>query len=154
MNHPALVASDFSVGVELPAFAIPLTLQRLVMEAGVNRDFTPTHHDRDLAARSGAPAPYANTPFVVALVEAAVRQWIGGQGRLLELDVRIRHFNRAGTTLEVGGVVTAVGPLGDLASDGLDPQGWTRVDATMWIDAGDTRNVDGTVIVAVPRPVR
>jgi hypothetical protein len=57
-----------------------LTLQRLVIEAGVNRDFTPTHHDVTLAVASGAPAPYAKTPMIMAMLEAGLRSWMGIEG--------------------------------------------------------------------------
>jgi hypothetical protein len=43
-----------SVGESLPAISIPITLQRLVMEAGANRDFSLMHHD-GAVARQRAP---------------------------------------------------------------------------------------------------
>ena len=38
-----------AVGDVLPAIEIPITLQRLVMEAGANRDFSLMHHDSAVA---------------------------------------------------------------------------------------------------------
>ena len=59
-----LAFADVAAGAELAPFSIPLTIQRLVMEAAANRDFTPIHHDRELTRDSGAPDPYANTMLV------------------------------------------------------------------------------------------
>ena len=50
-----LTFNDVVEGAELPEFAVPLTIQRLVMEAGANRDFAPMHHDREIARATGAP---------------------------------------------------------------------------------------------------
>ena len=46
--------SDIAAGAELPAIAIPITLQRLVMEAGANRDLSLMHHDIKVAQATGA----------------------------------------------------------------------------------------------------
>ena len=37
--------SSVKAGEEIPAIAIPITLQRLVMEAGANRDLSLIHHE-------------------------------------------------------------------------------------------------------------
>ena len=51
--------------------SIPITLQRLVMEAGSNRDFSLMHHDNEVAKITGAPSAFANTFFFVHLVGIA-----------------------------------------------------------------------------------
>ena len=38
-----LTFEEVKVGDELPELALPLTVQRLVMEAAANRDFVPLH---------------------------------------------------------------------------------------------------------------
>ena len=53
----ALVFDAIREGDELPPFSLALTLQRLVMEAGVNRDFAPIHHDPQIARATGAAEP-------------------------------------------------------------------------------------------------
>lgn len=143
--------ADVAVGAPLPVFDLPLTLQRLVMEAGVNRDFTPTHHDTRLAIQSKAPAAYANTLLVMSIVEAGLRQWMGPEGVLLELDVKMLRFNEEDTTLRVGGVVRAVGPVAADERRGLDPATWGRVDVDVWIDNERGRTIEGTASVALVR---
>jgi acyl dehydratase len=53
---------------------INLDLQRLVMWAGVIRDFAPLHFDRRFARAAGAPDAFANTQFVLALYERALAE--------------------------------------------------------------------------------
>lgn len=53
-----LTFEEVKVGDELPELALPLTVQRLVMEAAANRDFVPLHHDDAAAQRTGAPAMF------------------------------------------------------------------------------------------------
>ncbi|MER2535931.1 MAG: hypothetical protein ABTQ31_12295 [Rhizobiaceae bacterium] len=139
--------ADVAVGSPIPVTTLPLTLQRLVIEAGVNRDYTPTHHDPALAVASGAPAPYANTPMIMAMLEAGLRNWMGVEGRLLELDFRMRRFNLVGSLLEIGGRVTSLGPV---APDcGLDDGEWGEVTLDCWIASGADRTVEGLARVAL-----
>ena len=144
---PFLRLDDARIGELIPVTRLPLTFQRLVIEAGVNRDFTPTHHDPILAAKSGAPAPYANTPMILALLEAGLRNWMGIEGRLLELDCRMRKFNLAGSLLEVGGCVLSTGPL--VSQCDLASEEWGEVELDCWISSGADRNVEGTARVAL-----
>ena len=60
-----LTFEEVKVGDELPELALPLTVQRLVMEAAANRDFVPLHHDDAAAQRTGAPAMFANTSSLI-----------------------------------------------------------------------------------------
>lgn len=97
---------DVRPGMALRPFAVPLTLQRLVMEAGVNRDFAPMHHDRDEARLSGAPDVYANTLLIQAIYEAALRQTFGLAARLRGLTFDMQYFNLVDEVLVAKGYVT------------------------------------------------
>lgn len=138
---------DVAVGSPIPVTTLPLTLQRLVIEAGVNRDYTPTHHDPALAIASGAPAPYANTPMIMAMLEAGLRNWMGVEGRLLELDFRMRKFNLVGSLLDIGGRVTSLGPVAP--DNGLGGGEWGEVTLDCWIESGTDRTVEGQARVAL-----
>lgn len=84
-----MISHDVAPGDSLPVFTLPLTVQRLVMEAGVNRDFTPIHHDSAVARSHGAPNMFANNLLLQALFEATIREWMGLAGRLKALRFRI-----------------------------------------------------------------
>jgi acyl dehydratase len=140
-------------GDTIGVFELPLTLQRLVIEAGVNRDFTPTHHDPELAVASGAPGPYANTPMILGLLEACLRTWMGIGGRLLELDFKMVRFNTVGSLMQAGGRVTVTGGTIDSrwCDLGLEPREWDRVGVNCWITADGHITVEGSAVVALPR---
>ena len=142
-NHRPLRSTLFetvAVGDEIPTFDLPLTLQRLVMEAGVNRDFTPLHHDPPDARATGAPGAYANTMFIQAMLEATVRNWLGDTGRLRELNIRMVKFNLAGSLIRAGGEVTALAEC--------DGEGQASLE--LWMRSDDVKTVTGTAVVSLP----
>ena len=136
----ALTFDTVTVGVELPEFSVPLTIQRLVREAAANRDFAPIHHDRDIARATGAPDPYANTMLVQAVFEATLREWMGLAGRLRRLGFSMRSFAVAGAILSGHGVVTGTRQC----------DGGGEVDVDVWTASGGTKTASGTATVWLP----
>lgn len=97
---------DTAVGDGLAPVAFPLTVLRLVMAAGANRDFNAIHHNADVARASGAPDLYANTLLLQGMWERAVRGYIGDAGVLLrQQGFRMHRFNCPGETVTVRGRV-------------------------------------------------
>jgi hypothetical protein len=98
-----------SVGESLPAISIPITLQRLVMEAGANRDFSLMHHDGAVAQTAGASDAFANTFFLMGMFERLVREWAGAKARFRKMGpLKMLNFNVVGDTLVFTGRVTSV----------------------------------------------
>lgn len=103
---PGRYFEDVGVGEELPPVSIPLTVYRLVMAAGSNRDFNSIHHNSEYARSTGAEEMYANTSFLMSSWERLIRDWCGVTGRIRAIKgFRMRAFNYAGTTMRVIGVV-------------------------------------------------
>lgn len=101
--------SDIAAGAELPAIAIPITLQRLVMEAGANRDLSLIHHDTKVARATGAPDAFANTFFLMGMFERLMREWAGPAARIRKIGpLRMMIFNAAGDTVYFKGTVESV----------------------------------------------
>ena len=101
--------SDIAAGAELPAIAIPITLQRLVMEAGANRDLSLMHHDTKVAQATGAPDAFAKTFFLMGMFERLMRDWAGPKARIRKIGpLRMIMFNAVGDTLHFKGVVESV----------------------------------------------
>src|SRR5882757_10213967 len=73
---------DIAEGDEIPAVSFPLSVYRLVVEAGANRDFNSIHHSSEYARASGAPEMYANTGFLLGMWERTVREFIGLRGSI------------------------------------------------------------------------
>lgn len=95
------------IGDKLPEINMPLTLHRLVMEAGVNRDLSMIHHDKAVAQSTGANDAYANTFFLMALFERQLRSLMGSQGSINKLGpMRMMGFNCVGDNLCVKGEIT------------------------------------------------
>jgi acyl dehydratase len=98
--------SEVIEGEALSPLQVPLTLYRLVMAAGANRDFNSIHHNSEFARASGAPEAYANTYFLQGLWERCVRGYIGAAGGIHGLhDFRMHSFSTVGQTLTVEGRV-------------------------------------------------
>ena len=97
------------VGDTLPEISIPITLHRLVMEAGANRDLSMIHHDTKIAQATGAPDAYANTFFLMGLFERQLREFIGLKGRIKKIGpMQMKTFNCVGDILVVKGTITAI----------------------------------------------
>ena len=73
---------EISVGDELGPVDFPLSIYRLVVAAGGNRDFNSIHHNRSYATASGAPDAYASTFFLLGTWERLVRDFIGSAGTI------------------------------------------------------------------------
>ena len=97
------------VGEYLPEISIPITLQRLVMEAGANRDFSLMHHDGSVARTAGASDAFVNTFFLMGMFERQVREWAGTAARLKKMGpLKMLAFNVVGDTLVFNGKVASV----------------------------------------------
>ncbi len=95
-----LYIEEVSIHMEPSPISIPITLQRLVMEAGANRDLSLMHHDRDIAKATGSPDAFANTYFIMGMFERLLREWMGLRGRLRKINsLRMKTFNCPGDIL-------------------------------------------------------
>jgi len=98
---------DVVEGEELAPLSFPLTIYRMVMVAGANRDFNAIHHNSRYAQASGAPDMYANTLFLQGMWERCVRDYIGLGGTIRRMTgFRMRRFNPVGTTPVVSGRIS------------------------------------------------
>ena len=133
---------DVEEGDDLPPVAFPLTVYRLVVEAGANRDFNSIHHNSEFARASGAPEMYANTGFLLGMWERTIREFIGLDGTIRRIaGFRMKRFNTVGRTVTVRGRVARKWRDGDEAL--LDVEMWSELE-------GDVTVGPGTVTVALP----
>jgi acyl dehydratase len=96
-----------AVGDSIGSLDFPITVSRLVIAAGANRDFNAIHHNADFARATGAPDMYVNSLFLQGMWERLVRDYIGPSGRIWSLGgFRMRSFNCPGDTVTVTGKVT------------------------------------------------
>lgn len=98
--------NDVKEGDRLPDVLFPLTVTRLVMAAGANRDFYPIHHNAEFARETGATDMYANTFFLQGMWERSARDYIGLAGHLRSITgFAMKSFNTPGQTVTVEGRV-------------------------------------------------
>ncbi|MET0379918.1 MAG: hypothetical protein ABW049_13080 [Spongiibacteraceae bacterium] len=133
---------DVEEGEALTAQEFPLSVYRLVVAAGANRDFNAIHHNTEYAQSTGAPDMYANTLFLQGMWEKTVRNYIGLAGQLHQLKgFRMGIFNTAGDTVTVKGEVTRKWRDGDRC----------YVEIKMWSENSKGISVGpGTVLASIP----
>jgi acyl dehydratase len=131
---------DVEVGTLVPQYTLSLTLQRLVMAAGVNRDFAPQHHDRDYARAAGAPDAFANTALVQSLFEATLRRWLGAGGRLKRLRYQMKGFCAAGSDVVCTGKITSKRIEGE--------RGMAEVE--LWQESGGKQTASAAAVIELP----
>lgn len=135
--------NDLRVGACLPAKIVPLSLQRLVMEAGVNRDFAPIHHDNDAARLAGAPGAFTNFVFIQSLIEFSARSWFGETPRIARIAIKLGKFNPVGARLSCMGHVVEL--------RAADESPFVRLALT--IHADDTETTTGECDLVFPSSV-
>ena len=133
---------DVEEGDDVPAVSFPLTVYRLVVESGANRDFNEIHHNSEVARASGAPEMYANTGFLLGMWERAVREFVGLDGSIRRVaGFRMRRFNTVGQTVVVRGRIAGK----------RRENGDALVELELWSEVGGEVTVGpGTVTVALP----
>ena len=134
--------ADVQVGAAIEPVEFPLTVYRLVMEAGACRDFNSIHHNSEYARSTGAPEMFAATSFLLGMWERAVRDYIGPAGTIRAIrGFRMRKFNPVGTTVVVHGEVVRA----------FEEDGVGVVELKVWSENGGEVTVGpGTAVVTVP----
>ncbi len=140
--RPAGPASDPGAGPdELPAMVVDVSATFVVASALATRDFTPVHHDRDLAIANGSKDIFVNILTDTGLVQRFVSQWAGPQALLRETKIRLGVPCYAGDTLTFSGRVAE-----RIALAGADRY---EITVTGRCSLGD--HIIATAVVDVPR---
>jgi acyl dehydratase len=109
------------IGTELPAQTFTITRADLVRYAGASGDFNPIHWNERFATSVGLPDVIAHGMYTMALVSRVVTDWAGDPGAVSEYSVRFTRpvvvSDADGATLEVTGVVSALGDDGRVVVD-------------------------------------
>ena len=133
---------DVQQGQDIAPLAFPLTVYRLVMAAGANRDFNAIHHNPEVARASGASDIYANTLLLQGMCERAARGFIGLAGVIRrQSGFRMRSFSVPGETVVVKGRVQRKWRDGDLGF----------VELAMWSENRSGVSVGpGSIVATLP----
>jgi len=138
---------EVSEGDNLAPVAFPLSVYRLVMAAGANRDFNAIHHNTEHAQATGAPEMYANVMLLQGMWERTVREYIGSAGVLHAIrGFRMKSFNTAGDTVTVHGQVER-----KWTDDSADAAQRHRLDLRLWSENRHGVSVGpGLAVVSLP----
>lgn len=134
---------DVNEGDEVEPIDFHMTVWRLALEAGANRDFAPIHHNTEIAQAQGAPEMYANNVFIQSWWERIVREYIGLDGQIKKVGpFRMNIFNVVGETSKTRGRVLRK----------WQDKGENLVELEIWTETPKGRSVGpGPVLVTLPR---
>lgn len=99
--------NQVSVGDKLPALEIPITSSLIVGGAIASRDFTPVHHDKKVAQKSGLPDVFMNILTSNGLMGRFVTDWAGPDSRLSKVDIKLGAPNLPGFVMTITGEIKA-----------------------------------------------
>ena len=99
--------ADVKVGDALPELRVPLTASLIVAGAVASRDFTPVHHDKGAAQRSGVDDVFMNILTTNGLVGRFVTDWAGPDARITRVAIRLGTPNLPGDTMKLRGTVNS-----------------------------------------------
>ena len=97
---------DITVGTELPALSVPVTVALVTGGAIATRDYFPGHHDLEAARELGSPHLFMNILTTNGLVQSFVEGWAGPDARLMDLKIRLGAPNYPGDTMKFTDSVT------------------------------------------------
>ena len=97
---------DITVGAELPALTVPVTVA-LVAGGGIaTRDYFPGHHDLEAARELGSPHIFMNILTTNGLVQRFIDDWSGPKGHMRDLKIKLGAPNYPGDSMTISGAVT------------------------------------------------
>jgi acyl dehydratase len=101
-------AKNPKVGDELPSFTRTTGFHNWNRYAAVNDEFVPIHMDDEAGRAAGYPTAFGMGNLQWSYLHNLVRDWLGGQGRIVRLGCQFRAPNTKGMTVTAHGVVTAI----------------------------------------------
>ncbi|WP_433433887.1 MaoC family dehydratase [Nonomuraea sp. CA-141351] len=95
------------IGATLPELAIDLTPTVVVSTALATMDFTPVHHDVEVARAQGSKDIFLNILTTMGLVERYVTDWAGPEAVIERIAVKLGVPAYAGDRLSFNGTVVS-----------------------------------------------
>jgi acyl dehydratase len=97
---------DIEVGQRIPPFVRTTDLMNWNRFAAVNDEFLFVHMDDDAGKAAGQGAAFGMGNLRWAYVLNALRDWLGDDAEILELNMQFRAINHKNDVLTASGVVT------------------------------------------------
>jgi len=131
--------AELKEGQAIPIWERDGTLDHWNRFAAVNHEFAAHHMDDEVGRYEGFRGAFIMAPFSHAYLHAMLRQWVGEQGRIVTIDMRLKNPLFRGRTLRAGGEIRSIG----------EADGEIVVDLDIWqIDDEGTQLGVGSATVA------
>jgi acyl dehydratase len=131
---------DIQVGDELPVFQRATGFHHWNRYAAVNDEFVPIHMDDDAGQAAGYPSAFGMGNLQWSYLHNVLRQWLGDDGRILNVSCQFRAANTKGQVVTAHGVVTGV----------RDEDGQRIVELDVWTEEQNgTKLAPGQATVAL-----
>tara|TARA_B110000438_G_scaffold287436_1_gene319725 strand:+ start:1329 stop:1742 length:414 start_codon:yes stop_codon:yes gene_type:complete len=100
--------TGLAIDDELPLFVREGSIKHWNYFAAVNDEFAAHHWDQNVAKSEGFSAPFCMAPLQVAFFHTMLRDWMGNEGRIMSVEVRLKNPFFEGSTLTASGKVTSI----------------------------------------------
>jgi acyl dehydratase len=134
---------DVDASDTIPSFVRTTGFASWNRYAAVNYEFVPIHMDDEAGQAAGFTSAFGMGGLQIAYVHNMLRDWIGDDGRIVELTFEIRGPNLKGQTVAARGTVTSREQQGSETMVALD----------IWTETEEGEQLGrGTAVVAIPEP--
>jgi len=106
MAYVSISWDDVAEGDELPAQSREITRTTVVATAIATRDFTPVHHDHEVAQKEGANDIFLNILTTGGFVGKYLTDWSGPEGKIKNMTIKLGATVYPGDTLMAGGKIS------------------------------------------------
>ena len=112
MSYKSIKFSEINEGDELPVYNREITRTTIVATAIATRDFTPVHHDHEVAQKSGANDIFLNILSTGGFIGKFITDWSGPEGELKKMVINL------GMTVYPGDTVIHTGKIAKKYTEG------------------------------------
>ena len=112
MSYKSVKFSEINEGDELPIYNREITRTTIVATAIASRDFTPVHHDHEVAQQAGAKDIFLNILSTGGFIGKFITDWSGPEGELKKMVINL------GMTVFPGDTVMHTGKIAKKYTEG------------------------------------
>ncbi len=106
MAYESVTWDAVAEGNELPVETLEITRTTVVATAIATRDFTPVHHDHEVAQKEGANDIFLNIITSGGFVGKYLTDWSGPEGKIKNVTIKLGATAYPGDTLTAGAKVS------------------------------------------------
>ena len=140
MSYKSIKFSEINEGDELPVYNREITRTTIVATAIGSRDFTPVHHDHEVAQKTGANDIFLNILSTGGFIGKYLTDWSGPEGEIKKIVISL------GMTVYPGDTVMHTGKIAKKYTEGDE----NLVDVEYALSVAMGPHAWGTATMALP----